>query len=163
MLLPISDVFQLMWSYISISGSSFVTVLEEPECSWLSAVSFEFRHWYFCHIICCGTLYRVYLHKAVNHYICTLPPHRPNHCYLHCLLPMSLFYSAAPCHTCPTPQYTTILYTIVSETYFFGPPPFVGTVIYEKKLLHFHILDLYVRTCVHYFYLQNFIVFKYFG
>jgi hypothetical protein len=46
-LLPISDVFQRMWSYISISGSSFVMVLEEPEWSWLSAVSFKFRHWYF--------------------------------------------------------------------------------------------------------------------
>jgi len=119
--LPISDISQLTYSYISISGSSFVMVLEVPECMWLSAVSFEFGHWYFCHVIWCGTFYRVYLYQAVSHYICTLPPHRPNHCYLHCLLPVALFCCAAPCYICPTPQLTTILYTIVPETYFCGP------------------------------------------
>jgi hypothetical protein len=39
-----------------------------------------------------------------------------------------------------------------------APPSFVGTVTYEKKLLYFHIVDLYIRIYLYNFYLHYCIV-----
>jgi hypothetical protein len=42
------------------------------------------------------------------------------------------------------------------------PLPFVDAVTYEKKLLYFHLVDLYISIHLYYFCLQYCIVFKYF-
>jgi hypothetical protein len=142
--MQVSDICNLVVSFKCITCSSQVFILLILKCLLFLCltlfrlstllqfgsynhgilVSVKLEYWYFCHAVCCDMFYWVYLHQAVSHYICILFPRKPNHCYLHCLLPVALFCCAVPCHICPTPQHTTPSYStpLFLKLVFMAPP-----------------------------------------